>query len=214
MRLDAHQYFTPEHIPEHLASILQRNKFAGSIAVARDETETRQLLELAGRHDFIRGVVGCGEFDHPKFVGRAANEVSDPEQAVRAAEERPGSRIAVLRLGSPPVGRAGSEEWAAAIERAAQYPQIFCKACGLLLLAPKPWKADALRPYVQHVLRVFGPGRVMFGSEWPLTLPDAIWKESLAIFTQAVGAQTMEAREELLGGTAARFYGLNPAPPL
>jgi hypothetical protein len=208
LRLDAHQYFTPEHLPEHLASILQRNKFAGSIAVAHGEGETRRLLEVAERHEFIRGVVGCGRMEHPKFVGELRNEVMDAVEAVRLAQERPAARIAILRLGAPPVGRAGGDEWATAMECAAQYPQIFCKACGLLLLVPKPWKAEALRPYMQHALRVFGPRRVMFGSEWPLSLPEAIWKESLAIFTQAIGAQAMEAREEMLGGTAARFYGI------
>jgi predicted TIM-barrel fold metal-dependent hydrolase len=48
----------------------------------------------------------------------------------------------------------------------------------------------------------------MFGSEWPVRLPDVTWKESLAAFTQSIGAQTMEAREQLLGGAAAEFYRL------
>lgn len=48
----------------------------------------------------------------------------------------------------------------------------------------------------------------MFGSDWPSCLPDAIWKETLAIFTQAIGAQSLETREDLLGGTAQRFYGI------
>ena len=64
------------------------------------------------------------------------------------------------------------------------------------------------RPYVQHALRFFGPGRLMFGSDWPNGLPTCTWKASLALFTQAIGAQSIETREQLLGGTAARFYGI------
>lgn len=208
MRLDAHQYFTPEHTPEHLEPILKRNKFDGSIAIARDEDETRRLLELAGRHAFLRGVVGCAEIDHPKLVGQLRFEVPDAEHALRLLGDEPDCRIAILRLGSPPVAGAGSDAWASAMERAAAGPRVYCKASGLLSLVPKPWKAAALRPYVQHVLRCFGPRRVMFGSDWPSCLPDAIWKETLAIFTQAIGAQSLETREELLGGTAQRFYGI------
>jgi len=70
------------------------------------------------------------------------------------------------------------------------------------------WKAEDLRPYVRHALAVFGPGRLMFGSGWPEGLPEHTWKESLAVFTQSIGAQTIEVREQLLGGTAARFYGI------
>ena len=48
----------------------------------------------------------------------------------------------------------------------------------------------------------------MFGSDWPNSLPEHAWKANLAAFTQAIGAQSIEVREELLGGTAARFYGI------
>jgi predicted TIM-barrel fold metal-dependent hydrolase len=48
----------------------------------------------------------------------------------------------------------------------------------------------------------------MFGSDWPNTLPEYTWKAALALFTQSIGAQTIETREQLLGGTAARFYGI------
>jgi len=209
LRIDAHQFFTPEHTPEHLAPILKRNKFEGSIAIARDEVETRQFLAFAELYDFIRGVVGIGGTGHRKFVGESRFEVLDPIAALNLAQRHPGRKIAIVQLGSPPVGRGGEDQWAAAIERAAQHPAIYCKASGLLGLVPQPWKADPLRPYVQHVLHVFGPSRVMFGSDWPSRLPESIWKESLAIFTQAIGAQTMETREELLGGTAARFYGIS-----
>ena len=209
MRLDAHQYFTAEHTPGHLQPILQRNKFDGSIAIARDEEETGRLLELTARHEFLRGVVGCGKIEHPKLVGQLRHEVHDAGRALRLTDEEPGRRIAILRLGSPPVGEAGSDAWARAMEQAAARPQIFCKANDLLSLAPRPRQAGVLRPYAQHVLRVFGPRRVMFGSGWPSCLPDAIWKETLAIFTQAIGAQPLEVREELLGGAAQRFYGID-----
>jgi L-fuconolactonase len=215
LRLDAHQSFTPEHIPEHLGPILKRNKFEGSIAVARDAAETRQFLEFAARHEFIRGVVGCGGEGHPKFVGDSRFEVEDAAEALRLAQDNTERKIAIVRLGSPPVGREGADAWAESIARAAANPRVFCKASGLLSLVPRPWKAEPLRPFVQHVLRAFGPSRVMFGSDWPSCLPDAIWKETLAMFTQAIGPQTMDVREELLGGAAARFYSVTPAvlPP-
>jgi L-fuconolactonase len=34
------------------------------------------------------------------------------------------------------------------------------------------------------------------------------WKEALAAFTQSIGAQPIETREKLLGGTARLFYGI------
>jgi L-fuconolactonase len=73
---------------------------------------------------------------------------------------------------------------------------------------PHRWSAERLRPFVQHVLSLFGPDRLMFGSDWPVCTPAGTWKEVLAAFTQAIGPQSMEVRETLLGGTAGKFYGI------
>ena len=48
----------------------------------------------------------------------------------------------------------------------------------------------------------------MFGSDWPSYLPDGTFKESLAAFTQSIGALPLEMREQLLGGTAERAYDI------
>ena len=73
---------------------------------------------------------------------------------------------------------------------------------------PRNWTADDLRPYVQHVLSLFEPERLMFGSDWPVCKLAGSWKRVLAAFTQAIGPQSMAVREQLLGGTATRFYRL------
>jgi L-fuconolactonase len=91
---------------------------------------------------------------------------------------------------------------------AARLPNVFCKISGLLTGLRRPWAAAPLRPFVQHVLSVFDPNRLMFGSEWPACLPAAAWKETLAAFTQSIGVQSIEVREQMLGATAASFYGL------
>ena len=126
----------------------------------------------------------------------------------RFIDRAPDIRVAIDDLANPPYGQPMTDEWARAMESAARLPQVFCKASSLIVSAPVPWQAADIRPYVQHALHVFGPSRMMFGSGWPACLPAAGWKETLAAFTQSIGAQTMETREELLGGTAARFYGL------
>ena len=88
----------------------------------------------------------------------------------------------------------------------AQYPNVFAKISGLITDAPTQWKAADFQPAVRAALATFGPERVMFGSDWPSYLPVGTWKEALAAFTQAIGPQTLQTREHLLGGTARRFY--------
>ena len=71
---------------------------------------------------------------------------------------------------------------------------------------PDQRRADVLRQYTDHVVNCFGPGRMIYGSDWPVCLLAGSWKETVAAFTQAIGAQPIEVREKLLGGTAQQFY--------
>ena len=99
------------------------------------------------------------------------------------------------------------EPWARDMEEAAYLPQVYCKLSGMITEAVWPsGKADQLRPYISHVMRIFGPDRLMFGSDWPVCMLAGIWKEALAAFTQAIGVQPIEIREKLLGETAQKFY--------
>ncbi len=125
---------------------------------------------------------------------------------VRIADQAPELRMVIDHLARPPYGQAWSDPWARGMEEAARLPQVCVKASGLLTDAPSPWQAETFRPWVRHALALFGPRRLMFGSDWPSSLPRASWKESLAAFTQSLGALPTEVREELLGGAAERFY--------
>jgi L-fuconolactonase len=127
----------------------------------------------------------------------------------RIAEQVP--RLVIDHLARPRFALGLTAEWADGMEAAARCGNVYCKVSGLLSdPADTPWTARSIRPFVQHVLSVFGTDRVMFGSEWPACLPAATWKETLAAFTQSIGAHTMETRERLLGANAQRFYGIQP----
>jgi L-fuconolactonase len=118
--------------------------------------------------------------------------------------------MVIDHIAKPLIAGHRFEGWAEDIAAAARIPQVYCKLSGMITEADhQKWTADDLRPYVQHVLKAFGPDRLMFGSDWPVCKLAGSWKQVLAAFTQAIGAQPQNVRDALLGGTAARFYGLN-----
>jgi L-fuconolactonase len=229
LRIDSHVLYSQPHPPEHLQAILARNRFDGAILVG-------QVPHLPADYPHIAGLVvpiGClAEYlEHPKLRGVCCSltdgipvgldelarrglpldlemEPCHLPLVQRIAEQAPTLRIAIDHLARPPFGSGPTTEWLRGIEAAARLPNVFCKVSGLLTGQRTPWTAAPLRPFVQHVLSVFGPSRLMFGSEWPACLPAATWKETLAAFTQSIGARSIEVREQLLGGTAAGFYGL------
>jgi L-fuconolactonase len=88
MRIDSHQHFWQaargdyhwmnpavpvlcgDYFPEDLQPLLAKNRIDKSILVQAAQTtaETDFLLGLAARHDFIAGVIGWLDLDHPNFA--------------------------------------------------------------------------------------------------------------------------------------------------
>ncbi len=127
----------------------------------------------------------------------------------RIAEQVPDLRMVIDHIAKPPIASHSLEGWAEDMAAAAQLPQVYCKLSGMITEAGPEWTAEDLRPFVQHVMSCFPPERLMFGTDWPVCLLRGRWKQVLAAFTQAIGAQPQDVREQLLGGTACEFYGLS-----
>lgn len=217
MRIDSHHSFNDHYAVENLDSILKRNRFDGSILVCdtlqlelpefvkavilRTAVPGGALLDAAQQYPLFRGICTSEtESLHEMEMRHIPLDFSGDLRLVPGiAEQHPSLRIVVDHLGSPPF-----DGWDRAIEEAARFPQVFCKLSGLMRIEPSP------RPFVQFAMSVFGPQRLMFGSDWPTSLPEHGWKANLAAFTQSIGAQTMAVREEMLGDVAARFYNIPP----
>jgi L-fuconolactonase len=128
----------------------------------------------------------------------------------RVAEGVPELRMVIDHIAKPLIAARKMEGWAEDMEVVAKLPQVWCKLSGMITEdRPGEWKSEHLTPYVKHVLALFGPDRLMFGSDWPVCTLAGTWKEALSAFTQAIGPQSIEAREKLLGATAIAFYGLS-----
>lgn len=99
--------------------------------------------------------------------------------------------------------------WADGMARIAGETTACCKLSGLITEAGPGWTVEALRPYVDHILRVFGPDRIMWGSDWPVcTLAGdySAWLDAARALTADLPP---EAQAQIFGCTAARFYGLD-----
>ena len=125
------------------------------------------------------------------------------------AEKFPRLPMVIDHIAKPSIATREFDDWARLMEAIVPIPQVFCKLSGMVTEARwDSWTADDLRPYVAFLLRGFGPGRLMFGSDWPVCQLAATWKEVLAACTQALGPQPMELREQIFGNTAVQFYRL------
>jgi L-fuconolactonase len=276
MRIDAHQHFWDlsrleypwmppgesvlrrNYLPEDLAPILELNRFDGTVAVQANVVieETWWLLDLADRHDLIRGVVAWVDLTdaqlgntldrcqgRSKFKGVRHLVHDEPdvrwllrEDVIRGlrelarrnipfdlllrplhlpfmpelADRVPGLRMVIDHIAKPLIAQGEMEPWARDMETVSKIPGMHCKLSGMITEAnQRSWQPGDLHPYVQHVLSLFPADRLMFGSDWPVCLLAGSWKQVLAAFTQGCGPLPSSQRDQILGETAARFYGLD-----
>ena len=91
--------------------------------------------------------------------------------ALAAARALAEVRFVVDHVAKPPIASGELEPWASRIRPLGQLANVWCKLSGMATEADWwRWQAADLQPYVDHVLDVFGPGRIVFGSDWPLCL--------------------------------------------
>ena len=118
--------------------------------------------------------------------------------------------MVIDHLAKPDIRGGGLTDWLPAFREAARSPNVFCKLSGLVTEADHAsWTVADLRPYVQQALDLFGPDRLMFGSDWPVCELAGSYEQVRLAAIEALGPISPAEHAAIFGGTAARFYRLS-----
>jgi L-fucono-1,5-lactonase len=192
-------------IRERLQFFSQFEKLCGFRHIAQSEPDERFLL----RSEFLRGIAALHEF------GFTYDILIYPKQlpaAIELASRFPEQPFVVDHLAKPEIKAGRREPWARHIRNIAQNANVYCKLSGLVTEADwHEWKSEDFRPYLDAVFEAFGPDRLMFGSDWPVCLLAASYRQVKQIIEDYVQAQEPAHKENIFGGNAIRFYGLKAA---
>ena len=89
--------------------------------------------------------------------------------AVAVARAHPGLRFVLDHLGNPPQDREEFARWSSVLQELAASENVVAKVSGLpLLRADGTIRPPSLEEVLDVAVSAFGPGRLMFGSDWPL----------------------------------------------
>ena len=123
------------------------------------------------------------------------------------ARRHPGLRLVIDHGAKPAIVEGRLADWRRAMADLAACPNVTCKLSGLLTEAGGH-RPESVRPYAETILDLFGPNRVIWGSDWPvLTLAT----DYRAWFEQCRAMVPKEHHSAVFGGNAAVFYRLNAA---
>jgi L-fuconolactonase len=132
--------------------------------------------------------------------------------AIAAARAVPEGRFILDHAAKPPIARGWDAVWAQRVTTIAREPNVFCKLSGLATEAPwGRWTQDDLAPACRHLIDVFGPGRLIYGSDWPVCLLSASYSRVKAAFDHAISGLSSDEGAAIRGGNAIATYRLATA---
>lgn len=129
------------------------------------------------------------------------------DQAERLAGDIPGLTLVVDHLGKPPRDPGDFRSWHRALSRVARHPNTVAKFSGLWSLSGS-YSASALRGVWEIALDLFGPDRLMYGGDWPISELNGGYQSTWRVLDELAAELSETERASILGGTAARIYHL------
>jgi L-fuconolactonase len=162
--------------------------------------------EFCLRPDFVRGVQLLAPRNMSFDLGLRRDQLA---VVTKLVDQCPEVAFMVNHCAVPDVRNKTSEPWKSELAELAKRPNVFCKLSGLATAADHAaWNVEDLRPYVEHVLHVFGFERTAFGSDWPVMLqatPLPRWVGTVAALTETISE---DEKSRLFSKTGSGFYRL------
>ncbi len=130
--------------------------------------------------------------------------------AAELADQFPDQPFVLNHMAKPEIKNGQIEGWQKDIEALATMKNVSCKVSGLVTEADwKQWKPADFKPYLDVVFDAFGAERLMYGSDWPVSLLAATYGQFISIMEGYVEGRLNEHEQALFwGGNASKFYDL------
>lgn len=156
--------------------------------------------------EFVSGVRLLGEQGLSFDLCMRSEELSD---AVKLVDACPDTRFILDHCGNEDVKKSNHDRWKRDIAELAKRKNIVAKISGIIAsAAPNSWKPEQLAPIINHTFDVFGPDRVMFGSDWPVCTLVASLREWVETLRSIIGHRPESEQRRLFHDNALAFYAL------
>ncbi len=193
-----------ERVEDELARFAPHPRFVGVRHVVQDEPDDDFML----RPKFLRGIGKLRQFALRYDLLIFPKQLPAAIELVRRFPDQP---FVLDHLAKPFIRDGLLSPWREQICALAEFPNVMCKVSGMVTEAHwQNWRAADFRPYLDVVFTAFGPDRLMIGSDWPVSLLAATYEESFGLVNDYLGQFPASVRDQVLGGNAAKFYGVKP----
>ena len=187
-----------------------------------------RYLDLPGG-DYLKGIRDIAQ-DHPDSNYLAKPETIENVQklgglgitfdlltkvpelpaAIKLVRACPDVQFVMDHISKPKIAKKEIEPWKTLITELATFPNVSCKVSGLVTEANwKEWQVKDFKPYVNHIIEIFTPQRLMFGSDWPVSTLGGTYSEIIELAETLTSDLTPSEAEFFWHKSAAAAYRLS-----
>ncbi|MDC6361682.1 MULTISPECIES: amidohydrolase family protein [Flavobacteriaceae] len=191
-----------EDIEEKLQEYSKNPLLKGLRHVVQDEPDEYFML----RPEFLRGISLLEKYGLTYDILIFPKHLSSALELVKLFPNQP---FVVDHIAKPKINGKIEPCWEHYMNQLGQQDHVYCKASGMVTEAKwGKWSKSDFIPYLDVVFQSFGAERIMFGSDWPVCLLSAEYKQVNCILTQYLTKYPRESRKQVMGLTAEKFYKL------
>jgi L-fuconolactonase len=158
------------------------------------------------RKEFIRGVKTLGSFDLGYDLLIYPHQI---KSAITFCETCDDQKIVLDHLAKAPLKSGNIQEWKKEIRPFARLSHVSAKISGIVTEAENQnWTQDQVNELVEVALEVFGPKRLMIGSDYPVVLLNSSLERWVQTFKEALKGLNANERDLIYRKNVTEFYQL------
>lgn len=190
-------------IYERLEHYSQFKKLKGLRHIVQSESDTDFML----RPKFKNAITELGLYDLTYDILIYHYQL---EQAIQLVKLFPDQKFVLNHIGKPEIKSGEYGLWQTNIKKLALHQNVYCKISGMVTECEwDDWKPSDFNLYLDTVVKAFGTGRLMYGSDFPVCTLAATYEAQLALVTSYFSSFTKGEKNKIMGDNAAEFYGLS-----
>lgn len=130
--------------------------------------------------------------------------------AIDLVKACPDTQFVLDHISKPYIAKGEMQPWADQLAELARFENVVVKVSGLFTEADwQNWKQADFWPYLEQITNSFTPARIMFGSDWPVCLLAATYRQTVDLVEEFTKSFSDAEKNNFWAGTANRAYGLN-----
>jgi L-fuconolactonase len=190
------------NIEDRLAYFSQFEAIKGFRHIVQGEKDPNFLA----RNEFIRGIKTLGCFDLSYDLLIYPHQI---KAAITFCETCDDQKIVLDHLAKAPLKSGNIQEWKKDVLPFARLSHVSAKISGIVTEASNQnWTQEQVNEIVEIALDVFGPDRLMIGSDYPVVLVNSSLERWVQTFQEALKEVSANEKDLIYRKNVTEFYQL------